>query len=88
VDDENGVELVNPAHPSLEGKNLINERDLKGRLVVKDYIDAARRKGHAWVEYYWYRPGNNEQAVKHTYVREVRLDKARYVVGAGYFDQE
>lgn len=88
VDDENGVELVNPAHPSLEGKNLIKERDLQGKLVVRDYLDAARRQGHGWVDYYWYRPGNNEQALKHTYVREVRFGKEKYVVGAGYFDPE
>ena len=88
VDDEQGVELVNPAYPSLEGKNLMEERDLKGKLVVRDYIDAARRQGHAWIDYYWYRPGRNDQAVKHTYVREVRFGKDKYVVGAGFFDPE
>jgi signal transduction histidine kinase len=88
VDDEHGVELVNPAYPSLEGNNMMEERDLKGKRMVRDYLDAARRHGHAWVDYYWYRPGNNAQAVKHTYVREVRFGQQRYVVGAGYFDPD
>jgi signal transduction histidine kinase len=88
VDDRSGVELVNPAYPSLEGKNLIAERDLKGKLVVRDYIAAVEKKGHAWVEYYWYRPGQNDQAVKHAYVREVTFGGERYIVGAGYFDPQ
>lgn len=65
VDNLEGVELVNAAQPSLEGKKLINERDLKGKLVVREYIDAAVKNGSAWVHYYWYRPGENTQAQVH-----------------------
>lgn len=88
VDDENGVEWVNPAYPSLEGKNLMQERDLKGKLVAREYIDAANRHGHAWVDYYWYRPGQNEMAAKHTYVRQVNVEGKTYIIGAGYYDPD
>lgn len=85
VDNAEGVELVNSAQPSLQGKNLINERDLNGKRVVRDYIDAAMQKGSAWVEYNWYRPGGNEPAQKHTFVRKVLHGNETYIVGSGFY---
>jgi signal transduction histidine kinase len=58
VDTPDGTELVNPAQPSLEGKNLIDLRDLKGNAVVKDEIAAAMKDG-ALADLYWYKPGQN-----------------------------
>ncbi len=85
VDDPNGIELVNPAQRSLEGKNLINEKDVHGKLIVKEYIDAAAKNGSAWVDYYWYRPGENTPAHKYTYVRKVKSGDKTYIVGAGLY---
>ncbi|HEX8960195.1 MAG TPA: cache domain-containing protein [Geobacteraceae bacterium] len=85
VEDLNGNELVNPAQPSLEGKNLIDVKDLKGKLLVREYIEAAVKSGSAWVDYYWYKPGNNTPAPKHAYVRKVRHGAETYVVGSGLY---
>ncbi|HEX6124799.1 MAG TPA: cache domain-containing protein [Pyrinomonadaceae bacterium] len=85
VDDPNGVELVNPAQPSLEGKNLIDVKDLNGKLLVREYIDAAKKKGSAWVDYHWYRPGQNEPALKRTYVRKVQYAGETFIVGSGFY---
>ena len=63
VDTPDGTELVNPAQPSLEGKNLIDLRDLKGKPVVQEEIAAAMKDGSAWVDLYWYKPGNNRLRV-------------------------
>jgi len=81
-----GVELVNGAQPSLEGKNVINERDLNGKRAVYDYIEAALKNGSAWIDYYWYRPGGNEPARKHTYVRKVQHGNETYIVGSGFYE--
>jgi len=88
VDLTDGTELVNPAQPSLEGKNLIGLKDIKGKMVTKYYIDAAMKEGSAWVDYQWYRPGSNEPAAKHTYVRKAVFGNETFVVGAGYYDPE
>ncbi len=85
VEDLNGNELVNPAQPSLEGKNLIDVKDLKGKLLVREYIESAVKSGSAWVDYYWYKPGNNTPAPKHAYVRKVRHGAETYVVGSGLY---
>jgi signal transduction histidine kinase len=86
VDNLDGIELVNPGQPSLEGKNLIREKDVRGKLIVRDYIDAAMKKGSAWVDYYWYRPGDNKIAKKNTYVKKVQHGKEIYVLGSGLYE--
>ena len=85
VDDLKGVELVNGAQPSLEGKNIINLKDIKGKLVTKEYIDSAQKYGSAWVDYYWYKPGYDVPSHKNTYVKKVQFGSETYVVGAGLY---
>jgi signal transduction histidine kinase len=85
VDNLDGVEFVNPGHPSLEGKNLSKVKDVHGKLLVKDYIDAAVKNGDAWEDYYWYKPGESVPVKKHTYVKTVKFAGETFVVGAGYY---
>ncbi len=80
-----GTELVNPAQPSFEGKNLMDLRDVKGKAVVKENIAAAMKDGSAWVDYYWWKPGQNTPARKQTYVRKVQSGHDTYVVGSGVY---
>ncbi|MDX5438704.1 MAG: cache domain-containing protein [Pontibacter sp.] len=87
VENPEGVELVNPAQPVLEGRNLIQEKDTQGKLFVKDYIEAAMRKDSAWVNYYWYKPGQNSPVPKHTYVRKVQHNGETYIVGSGFYGE-
>ncbi|MCX2740901.1 cache domain-containing protein [Pontibacter anaerobius] len=88
VEDSSGVELVNPAQPSLEGKNLINEKDVKGKPFVREYTAAALKNGSAWVDYYWYRPGENIPTQKHTYVKKVQHGDEVYIVGSGFYPED
>jgi basic membrane lipoprotein Med (substrate-binding protein (PBP1-ABC) superfamily) len=86
VTSENGVELVNPAFPALEGHSLIDARDTQGKYLVRDYLAAARQHGSAWVSYFWPRPGSREAVRKQTYVKGARVDAEWLVVGAGMYD--
>jgi signal transduction histidine kinase len=83
-----GVCVVEPGQPSLEGTNIIDVRDVRGKYLVRDYIDGALKHGAVWVEYYWYRPGYNTPFRKEAYVRKVQIGNETYVVGSGlYIDQ-
>jgi hypothetical protein len=84
----NGTELVNPAQPSLEGKNLIDLKDVKGKAVVREEIAAAMKDGSAWLELYWYKPGSNTPARKQTYVRKVQSGRDTYIVGSGFYMEQ
>jgi signal transduction histidine kinase len=85
VQTPDGTELVNPAQPSFEGRNLIDLRDLKGKAVVQEEIAAAMKDGSAWLELYWYKPGQNTPARKQTYVRKVQSGRDTYIVGSGVY---
>jgi signal transduction histidine kinase len=88
VETPDGTELVNPAQSSLEGKNLIDLRDLKGKAVIRDEIAAAIKDGSAWVDLYWYKPGSNAPALKKTYVKKVKCGRDTYIVGSGLYVEE
>jgi signal transduction histidine kinase len=85
VDTPDGIELVNPAQPSLEGQNIMDLKDLKGKRVAREYIGAAMKEGSAWMEYEWYKPGHNTPARKHAYVRRVQSGQDTYIIGSGVY---
>ena len=77
--------VVEPGQPSIEGTNIIDVRDVRGKYLVRDYIDGALKHGAVWVEYYWYRPGYNTPFRKEAYVRKVQIGSETYVVGSGLY---
>ncbi len=88
VNNPEGVELVNAAQPSLEGKNMMGVKDVYGKFLVRDYINAAMKNGSAWTDYYWYKPGESTPVRKHTFVKKVVSGKETYIVGSGYYEDE
>jgi signal transduction histidine kinase len=88
VQSPDGTELVNPAQPSFEGKNLLDLRDVKGKAVVQETIHAALQEGSAWVDYYWYKPGTNTPARKQTFVKKVQYGQDTYIVGSGVYMEQ
>lgn len=85
IDSPDGTELVNAGQPSLEGRNVIDLKDVKGTAIARNYIDAAMKDGKAWVTYYWYRPGESTPARKQTYVRKVQSGNDIFIVGSGFY---
>jgi len=85
VDTPGGVELVNGAQPSLEGKSLKGVTDLKGKAVADEYIALAMKNGSGWVDYYWYKPGHNTAARKLAFVRKVQSGLDTFIVGSGFY---
>ncbi len=84
---ENGVELVNPAFPGIEGRSLWDARDSTGKHLVREYIELAKEQGHGWVTYHWPRPTQPQaDAVKITYVRSVEVGGETLIVGAGMYE--
>jgi len=80
-----GTELFNAVLPTLEGKNNIDLKDLKGKSLVRDEIALALKEGKGWLDGYWYRPGDDQPALKRTYIRKVKCDGKICVIGSGYY---
>jgi signal transduction histidine kinase len=87
VQDTDGTELVNPAFPGLEGRNLMELRDATGKAIVREQTPAALRDGSAWLDFHWYRPGENTPARKLTYVRKVQARGETFIVGSGIYTE-
>lgn len=85
VDDPEGLELVNGDFPNLEGRNLIDYQDSKGKYLVREYIDLAMSQGAGWLYYYWPKPGESESSKKHTYVRKAKFGNEIFIIGAGAY---
>jgi signal transduction histidine kinase len=82
----NGTEYVNPAFPSLEGRNLLDYRDAAGNYLVREMIDRTENTPSAWVEYFWPRPGSGETVKKLAYVQRTGVGDETVIIGAGLYE--
>jgi cytochrome c len=88
VDDYNGTVLVNPPSPEIEGKNLLDMKDAKGKTLVREFINVAKTKGSGWVDYWWPKPGEDKLSRKLSYIKNAKMpDGKMVVVGAGIYSE-
>lgn len=85
VIDPNGVELVNPAFPTLEGRNILDLKDAGGKQLVREMFATLREKGSGWVDYMWPKPGEHIPTMKSTYVSQANFDDQWVLVGCGVY---
>ena len=85
VDTPSGVELVNGAFPSLEGRNVMDYKDSNGKYMVRDYINIALTKAAGWTDYLWPKPGQSVPSKKLTYVRKAKYGDEIFIVGSGAY---
>ncbi|MDY6952109.1 MAG: cache domain-containing protein [Thermodesulfobacteriota bacterium] len=76
---------VNTAHATqkdLVGKNLYDYQDCKGKFVIRELAEAAR-KGGGFVEYFWVKPGLEGEHRKIGYVEPI--PHTEYFIGTGVY---
>lgn len=78
----NGVNLVHPRQPQLEGQNLWEMRDPKGMQVIRDLIETARNGG-GYLRYQWQKPSTGLQTDKLAYV--VTIKRWGWMMGTGIY---
>ena len=80
--DFNGVNIVLATQKDLQGKNLYDHKDAKGKYVIRELI-AAAKKGGGFVEYYWLKPGAKDEQKKLGYVEGI--PGTNYFIGTGVY---
>jgi len=78
-------DCVNMAHATqkkLVDKDLCNYRDCKGKFVIRELAEAAK-KGGGFVEYYWAKPGLKGEHKKIGYVEPI--PNTEYFIGTGVY---
>ncbi|MCZ8375273.1 MAG: cache domain-containing protein [Beijerinckiaceae bacterium] len=76
-----GEMLLHPVRKDLEGRNIIDMKDRNGFLMVQDFIRVVRQQGKGFTEYYWKKPGAEEESLKISY--NLRLEGVDAFINAG-----
>lgn len=84
--DMNGVNLMHPSLPSLEGKNLINMKDANGKKLIKEGVENLQKFSAIENEWLWVRKKGEKAQRKFGYMRVFReLD---IFVGTGRYESD
>lgn len=88
--DMEGKALCHPSKPSLEGKNLLELRDPRGKPIIRTFLrELEGNADDAWVHYHWPRPGEQTFYWKSTYLRRVKSPDGReLMVGSGLYQMK
>ncbi|ANQ83197.1 cache domain-containing protein [Azoarcus olearius] len=81
VDMGDGRFLAHGATPALVGRDARELRDPKGKALITDMINVARKKGEGELDYAWQNPVTAKLESKHTYFRVVDGK----LLGVGYY---
>ena len=81
-----GVMVMHPIKPALDGKGLLDMRDVNGRYLFVAMNELVEEKGEGWVPYSWPKPGEEKSSPKVSYVVLVKHGGKNYVAGAGMYD--
>lgn len=85
VFDMGGTIVAHPEKPGLIGKNLMNTKDVKGKIFAAEFVSIAKSpEGKGWSDYYWPKPGEKEPSLKVSYI--MKVPGKDYFVGAGIYD--
>ena len=80
---DNGVNIIHPPKPSLNGKNFIDFKDPNGKFVIRELISASKDPKHPFVNYIWHQPSTNKLAKKIGYAEYI--PDWRWMVGSGIY---
>lgn len=80
--DMNGHMILDPAFPTLTGRDFSQFRDDVGQYVVKNMIEKLRFNDSAWIQFMWHKEGGTNFIRKLAYVRKVKVGNDYVIVGS------
>lgn len=81
-----GIMLMHPIKPSMNGKVVLDMRDPHGFYFFVAFNETVEAHGKGWIPYAWEKPGGKEASPKISYCMLVRHGDEEYVVGSGIWD--
>jgi signal transduction histidine kinase len=85
VFDMKGIDLVNPGFPNLEGRNLLDLKDIQGKQLIREMFEVVQTSGSGWVDYMWPKPGESVSTQKSAYVSKAKMRDQWVLVGCGVY---
>jgi len=83
INDLHPTMIMHPIKPELNGKDLSENKDPKGKLLFVEFAKVAREKGGGFVDYMWPKPGEKEPVPKISYVQ--LYQPWGWVLGSGIY---
>jgi signal transduction histidine kinase len=81
-----GKMLMHPIKPEMDGKSLMDIKDINGVYFFAAFSEIANDKGAGWVGYMWPKVGKTEPSPKVSYVVKAVKDGKTYIAGSGIYD--
>lgn len=86
IHDLEGVMVMHPIKPAMEGQNFLEMRDVNGVYLFEAFNSIATQQGQGWLPYSWRKPGVRGSSPKVSFVMLVENGDNKYVVGSGLYD--
>jgi signal transduction histidine kinase len=83
--DEHGRTLVDPAFPTMAGRDLSEFKDAVGFRPIKEVLKKLAHADEAWVQYLWPKPGSSVTSRKPIYTRKLSVGGETLIVGSDFF---
>ena len=73
--------VMHPVSTHLDGKNLSNMQDSKGKYLFREMVKVCRKDGEGMVDYWWKKPDTKKDTQKVSYVK--LIPELGWVIGTG-----
>ena len=83
INDSRPFMVMHPFKPELDGKDLSNFKDPKGKHLFVEFAKVCRSKGQGTVDYLWPKPGKDEPVEKLSYVK--LFEPWDWIIGTGIY---
>ncbi len=83
INDLNRVMVLHPIKPQLNGKDLSDFKDPKGKFIFKEFVDICQRQTSGFICYHWPYPGRENPVPKISYVSLYK--PWGWVIGTGVY---
>ncbi len=75
--------VMHPIKPELDGKDLSDHKDPKGKLLFVEMVKVCKEKGAGFVDYLWPKPGKTDPVPKISYVKLFK--PWGWIIGTGIY---
>lgn len=83
INDMHPTMIMHPIKPELDGKDLSESKDPKGKKLFVEFVEAVRKNGSGYVYYLWPKPGLTDPVEKVSFVKG--FTPWGWVVGSGIY---
>ena len=86
INDMHPTMVMHPMNAALDGKDLSDLKDPKGKTVFVEFVRAARTTDGGFVAYLWPKPGSNQPVPKLSFVKA--FEPWGWVIGTGVYIED